>query len=118
MNNKQQEWGKQLLSNLRLRELLRLTGVLLAVQFTGIALGLVLKNFGIALIFIGVTFGILWLFPYWQPAYAIIYKIMGNQSISPVLPTYQRKWWSYISIAMKVLMVLAVLGIGLKLLFQ
>jgi len=118
MDEEQRKRSNQFAGNFGANELLRFGCVFITVQVAGIALGFLLKNFGIALISIALTFGILWLAPYWQPAYTIVHIIMGNQNIPPTLPKYQRKWWNYISITIKVIMLLAILGTGLQLLFK
>ena len=91
-------------------------------QLAGIALSFVFKNFGIALISIALTFGVLWLAPYWQPAYTIFHKMMGNKNIPPALPKFRRKWWEYIIlyiiVGIKLYILLAVLFIGIKLIFS
>jgi hypothetical protein len=96
---------------------LKLIGASLLWQIMGLALGFAF-NIGIFIIFVAVFFGILWLCPYWQPAYSIIYRIIGNKSISPLLGIGKLKWWQYISPGIKILFLVYILYVAIKLLFQ
>ena len=88
-------------------------------KFLGFLFGF-LFNFGIFILFVAVFFGILWLVPYWQPAYSIIYRIVGDKSISPVLEPYQLKlkWWQYISVGIKLAFIAYILYVGFKLILK
>src|SRR5689334_17943950 len=99
MNNDPNEWSKQASANFTEKEFLRYGCALIAILIIGIALGMVFHNAGIIIIFVVAFHGIIWLAPYWQPAYGIVHKIMGNPNIPSALPKSQRKWWHYIPIA-------------------
>ncbi len=53
----------------------------------GFALG-IFYNYGIAVIFIIIALIILWFFPFWQPAFSLVYWIVGNRKISPHLEPF------------------------------
>ncbi|HJR80414.1 MAG TPA: hypothetical protein VJ821_10105 [Anaerolineales bacterium] len=118
MDEKQKKWTEQYGSNFGAKEFLRFSCALMTLLIVGIGLGLAFKNAGIIVIFIVLFFGTLWLAPYWQPAYSIVHRIMGNPNIPVTLPKYQRKWWHYIPIAIKVFLLLVVLRLGVQLLLQ
>jgi hypothetical protein len=118
MDEEQKKWSEQYGRNFGAKELLRFGCAFMTFLIIGITLGILFKNAGIMIIFVVLFLGIMWLAPYWQPAYSIVHKIMGNREILPTLPKYQWKWWHYIPILIKVILLLAVLRFGLQLLFQ
>ena len=118
MDEKQRMIAEQHARNFGAEEFVRFGCALTTLLIVGIALGMMFHNVGIIIIFVVLFHGILWLAPYWQPAYTIVHKIMGNRDIPSTLPKYQRKWWHYIPIAIKVIILLAILRLGVQLLFQ
>ena len=118
MDDDQQKWSKQYAANFGAKEFLRFGGAFMTLLIVGLALGMAFHNAGIIIIFIVLSHGILWFAPYWQPAYTIVHKIMGNQDLPSILPNSQKKWWYYIPIVIKIIILLAVLRLGLQLLFQ
>ena len=75
--------------------ILRLTGAIILVQLTSLILG-----FHIFVITMGLIFGLLWIFPYWQFAYSIIHKI-SKASISPSLVKPDFPWWNYMALVVR-----------------
>src|SRR5258706_9093988 len=96
MDDKQSESSKQYSANFGVREFLRFGCVYMGWIITGLALGIIFNNGGILMIFVAIGFGFLWFAPYWQPAYNLAQKIMGNKNIPSKLPKAQYKWWEYI----------------------
>ncbi len=99
--------------------ILKLIGFALIWQTIGLSLAFVF-NFGIFIIFIAFFFAVLWLFPYWQPAYSIIYRIIGNNNIPPNLEKYQfrSEWWHFIPLGIKLAFLLYIFYIGIKIWIQ
>ncbi len=118
MNEEQKEISEQFAKNFGAKEFVRYGCAFVSLLLSGLALGMIFHNFGITIIFITLFYGIIWLAPYWQPAYAVVHKVMGNQNIPPALPNYQRKWWHYIPIVIKVALLLMALKIGIQSLLQ
>jgi hypothetical protein len=121
MDEEQRIRSEQYARNFGAKELLRLGCALMTLLIGGVALGFAFNNAGIMIIFTTLFFGITWFAPFWQPAYTIVHKIMGNRELPstlPTLPKSQRKWWYYIPIAIQVIILLAILRFGLQLLFQ
>jgi hypothetical protein len=117
MNEEQKKWTDQAARNFGGKEFLRFSCAFTTLLIVGMGLGLVFKNVGIIVIFMVLFWGILWLAPYWQPAYRIVYKVMGNANIPPALPQRQWKWWQYIPIAIKVMILFVLLRLSFQLLF-
>jgi len=118
MNDEQKKISEQFTRNFSEKEFLRFGCVFTIFLFVGIALGLIFHNAGIILIFVVLFHGIIWLAPHWQPAFNVVRKVMGNSNIPSALPKYQRKWWQYISIAIKIVVLFMTLRIGIQLLFK
>ena len=116
LNNDQ--WVKQT-SQILLNPIaiLRLLGAAMLWQTIGLILAFIF-NFGIFIVFIVLFFAILWLFPYWQLAYTIIYRISGNKEVSPYLESHILNWWNYISLVIRIAFLSYLFYFGLKLLFQ
>ena len=118
MDEEQNKWSDQYAKHFGAKELFRFGCVFMTFLSVGITLGVALRNAGIIMIFVVTFLGTLWLAPYWQPAYSIVHKTMGNPNIPSILPKYQRKWGFYTLIAIKVILLLATLGLGIQLLFK
>jgi hypothetical protein len=117
MQTNEEQWASQVKSVISSpNALLKLVGVSVLWQIIGF--GLAFINFGIFLVFIVVFFGVLWLFPYWQPAYSIIYHIAGNKNISPILENHKLKWWQFISLGIRLLFLALLLYYSIKLFAQ
>jgi hypothetical protein len=116
MDDEQKRWSEQYDRNFSEKEFLRYGCVLMSFLLVGITLGMTLHNAGIIVLFVVVFHAIIWLAPYWQPAYAIVRKIMGNPNIPSQLPIHQRKWWLYIPIAVRIFILLIALRLGIQLL--
>jgi hypothetical protein len=101
-----------------LRTILLLIVVGLVLEIGGVLLDLLFHNAGISIIFTSLWFALIWLWPYWQPAYTIMYMIAGNKDISPILQKHQFKWWHYISPSIKVIFLIYLFYIGLKLVLK
>ena len=113
-----EKWINQIRSLILLpRAMWRLIGLSLLLHIIGIVLGAIF-NIGILVIVITAFFGLIWFFPYWQPAYSVIYWIAGNKSVSPLLESRTLKWWHYVSLMLKLAFLVCVLYFGLTLLFK
>jgi hypothetical protein len=66
----------------------------------GVALGLYF-NFGITVIFIALFLFLLWFFPFWQPAFSLVYFITGNKNVSPRLVRYKISQTYVISLSVR-----------------
>jgi hypothetical protein len=117
LNVEQKKWSNQSARNFGGKEFLRFSCAFTTLLLIGMGFGLAFKNTGIIVLFLVLFWGILWLAPSWQPAYNIVHKIMGNASIPPALPQRQWKWWQYILIAFKVMILLVLLQLSFRLLF-
>ncbi len=118
MDEEQKRASEQYAGNFGAREFIRYSCASLSFLLVGLALSMILHNSGISIIFIGLFFGILWLAPYWPPAYALVRKVMGNPNLPPALPAGHRKWWDYIPMVIKLALVLVVLDMGIQSLLQ
>ncbi len=118
MNEEQKEISEQFAKNFGAKEFVRYGCAFTSLLLIGLALGMIFHNSGITIIFVVLSFGIIWLAPYWQPAYAILRKAMGNPNIPATLPRRGWKWWYYIPMAVKIAFLLIALKIGIQLLFQ
>jgi hypothetical protein len=120
MDTEKEKWVYQLQSLLfKPNAILKVVTAAIGWQLLGLLLGL-LFNIGISVIFVAVFFGVLWLAPYWQPAYWVIYQIIGDKTVSPTLEINHSKlrWWQYISLSIKLAFLAYILYIGLKLFFK
>jgi hypothetical protein len=117
-NMDEENLSEQYARNFGTKEFLRFGCMFMALLTTGLAFGIAFKNAGVIIIFTVFLWGILWLAPYWQPAYSLVHRAMGNKDIPATLPKYRRRWWHYIPIVIKVAILLAALRIGLQVLFQ
>ena len=99
--------------------ILKLIGIAIIWEIIGLILGFAF-NFGIFIIFVAIFFATLWLFPYWQPAYSVIYRIVGNNNISPNLEQdyFSFKWWRFVSLGIRLVFLLYILFIGIKMILQ
>jgi hypothetical protein len=116
MDEERKKWTDQASRNFGGREFLRFSCAFTTLLIVGMSLGLVFKNTGIIVVFLLLFWGILWLAPYWQPAYSIVHKVMGNANIPSALPQRHWQWWQYIPIAIKVTILLVLLRLSFQLL--
>lgn len=118
MDEEQKKRSEPYTGNFGEKEFLRFGCTFISLLLLGLAAGMLFHNIGITVIFIVLLWGIMWFAPYWQPAYAIVHKVMGNKDIPPTLPKHHWKWWHYIPIVVKAAILLAALKFGLQLLFS
>ena len=112
------DWSQQVKSVLDSpNAILNLIKVAIVWKLIGLVLG-ILFNFGMFIIFVVIYYTVLWLFPYWQPAYSIVYRIVGNKNISPTLKPIQLKWWQLISPTLRIGFLAYLLFLGIKLLIK
>ncbi|MBI3162621.1 MAG: hypothetical protein HYZ23_08930, partial [Chloroflexi bacterium] len=79
MQPKENKWKEQIRSLVITPNAILKSSILSVLWLAaGFALGL-FYNYGISVIFIVVFLGILWLFPFWQPAFLLVYFIAGNR---------------------------------------
>ena len=121
MDEGQKKNSQQFAANFGAKEFLRFGCTFIALQMIGIALTVALGNAGYSIIFIAISFSIIWFAPYWQPAYFLIYKMMGNKNLPSELPKAQRKGWSfliyYAILGFKLFLISSVFSFGIRLLF-
>ena len=111
MDEEQQKWYKQYLSSFGVKEVLRAGCAILAWQFLGVALALIIAIPGKNEIFAQVIFGIftlsIFVFPFlirWRPAYSLLRAIIGNENLptepmprsTTKLPHQPKPWWAYL----------------------
>ena len=99
------------------RAMWRLIGASLILHFIGLIFG-VIFNIGIFIIIVTIFFGILWFYPYWQPAYSTIYWIVGDKNLPSLLEPHTLKWWDYLLLVIKIAVLAYILYIGLNLVFK
>lgn len=97
--------------------LLKLVGVAIVWKLLGLILGLIF-NIGIFIIFVVIYYAILWLFPYWQPAFTIVHRIVGDDNISLTLEPFQLKWYQFISPFIRLAFLAYLFYIGITLLIK
>ena len=97
--------------------LLRLMGATIIWKILGLVLGFVF-NMAIFVLFVTIFFIIGWLGPYWQPAYSVLYWIVGNKSISPKLAPVRLGLWQFISIAIRLIFLAIMLFAAFKIAVQ
>jgi hypothetical protein len=73
---------------------------------------------GIGVISIAIYFTILWLFPYWQPAYTLMYLISGNKDVSPILERHDLKTYHYINLGIKIIFLLFLFYSGIRIILE
>ena len=112
-NESIKQWQSQVFSIFKPLAILRIVVAFLAFHMVGFILG---QTF--IIIFIISSFALLWLFPYWQPAYTLIYKISGIKDASPILARPHLPWWRYISLGLRLAFVVYVSIYGIKILFE
>jgi len=100
------------------REVSRL-GCALAV-WLGIGIGLTVwsGNIGYLLICMAIYFIFPTLIGYWQPAYSLLRKILGNENMPPKIIPYKRKWWGFIPLAIRLVISVALFFKGIELLIR
>ena len=114
MENKSTEWKDQVLKLLFTPlTLLRLVGNIMIIHIIAFIFGI-----GIFVIILSLTLSLLWFFPYWQPAYSVMYKICGNKNVSPILLKPKFPKWKYISISLRLAVVIYLIYVGLSMLFN
>ncbi len=99
--------------------ILKLIGAFIIWKIVGLILGFAL-NIGIFVIFVVIFFATLWLSPYWQPAYSVIYRIIGNNNISPNLEQGHFSFYSWRSIlfGIRFAFLAYILYLGIKMILQ
>ena len=73
-------------------------------------------NIGYSLIFQAIAWGFPVTAAFWQPAYRIFHKILGNNNIPVAI--FRRNWWEYITLAILVPIPIAMLFRGLQMVFK
>lgn len=121
MDEEQKKWQGGLWKYFGPKEFVRFVIILLSLLFSGLILSIVFKNPGFVMLAIAIQFSILWLAPYWQPAWIVLRKISGNENIPARLPKFQGEWWGYAIhygvLIFKLWILFYVYSIGLKQLF-
>ena len=85
MQSQEIKWKEQINALVTARHtILKSTILVIFWLAIGFALG-IFFNYGITVIFISLFLFILWFFPFWQPAFSLVYFIVGNKNISPKL---------------------------------
>jgi len=112
-NESIKQWQSQVFSIFKPLTILRIVIAFLVFPMIGFMLG---EAF--ILIFVVSSFAVLWLFPYWQPAYILIYKISGLKDVSPILAKPYLLWWRYITLGLRLVFVAYVVFYGIKILFE
>ena len=107
------QWQSQVFSIFKPLAILRIVVAFLVLHAIGFILGQ-----AFIIILIVSSFALLWLFPYWQPAYNLIHKISGARDVSPILTKRHLRWWKYISLGLRLAFVVYAVLYGIKILFE
>ncbi len=121
MDEEQKEWQRRFWANFGGKELMRLGFVYLAWILAGIAASRALNNAGYSVIFVAIVVGIFMYAPYWQPAYTLVYRILGNKNIPDMLPKIKSNGGSnlprYIALAIGLFIPSVLLFFGIRMIF-
>jgi hypothetical protein len=104
MDEEQRKWQKQYTSHIGAREVLVLGGAVMGWILVGLLISVVTETLAVFLVFFLSVFVFAILSTRWKPAYAILYKILGNKNLPTEpfpggftwLPKQPRAWWSYL----------------------
>ncbi|MBI5354155.1 MAG: hypothetical protein HZB50_16045 [Chloroflexi bacterium] len=73
---------------------------------------------GVGIIMFATFFSILWLFPYWQPAFKIT-RLIGNKNrVSSTLEKHKLKYYHFISLGIKIVFLFYLYYVGIKILME
>jgi hypothetical protein len=73
---------------------------------------------GVGIISIAIYFTILWLFPFWQPAFTIIYLISGNKDTSSIIEEHHLKIYHYFNLGIKIIFLLFLFYSGIRIIIE
>ena len=119
MDEEQKKWQEQFWnSSGGTREVFRLGCAIALWQGMGLALTIWSGNVGYMMICLAIFFIFPTLTAYWQSAYSLLRKIIGNQNMPSGIMSYKHKWWSYIPLAIKLIFSAALLIKGIELLIK
>jgi hypothetical protein len=104
MDEEQREWQMQFSSHMGVREVLILGAAMIGWLVIGMVIAVVTGFLPIYLIFLVFTFVFAFVSPRWKPAYALLYKLLGNKDLPTepfphgfrILAKEPRAWWSYL----------------------
>ena len=74
----------------------------------------ILMGTGAGIVMLATFFGVLWLFPYWPPAFLIVRLIGNKKEISPILEKHRLKYYHFISLGIKIIVILFMYYAGIK----
>jgi hypothetical protein len=121
MNEDQKEWQRRFWANFGAKELMRLGLVYIAWLLTGIAVSRALNSAGYSVIFVAISVGIFMYAPYWQSAYTLVYRILGNGNIPGMLPKIKRNGGSnlprYLALTIGLFIPSVLLFFGIRMIF-
>ncbi|MEW6083792.1 MAG: hypothetical protein AB1607_04270 [Chloroflexota bacterium] len=119
MNEEEKKWQEQYAKNSTgNREIFRLGCVLVIWYAIGVGLTIWSGNVGYVLICFAAYLSFPALTGYWQPAYALSRKILGNESLPPSLMPRKFKWWNYLPLAIRLAISAALLFKGVEFLVR
>jgi len=116
MQEHQQEWAKQFFANYGRPEFFRSLFAFLGCMLIGLVLNIKYDNIGYSPIFQAIAWGFPVTAAFWQPAYKIFHKILGNNNIPVAI--FKRNWWEYITLAILVPIPVAMFFRGLQMVFK
>lgn len=73
---------------------------------------------GAGVIALAIFFSLIWLYPYWQPVFQIAHFISGRKEVPHILEKHQLKYFHYISLGIKIVVLLFLYYEGLRVLFE
>src|SRR5215210_4161944 len=100
MNGGQKEWYKRYSTGCGAQEFLRIGCVYAIWQMTDLGLSLWLKNSGITLVCLAVTFIFASLAIRWKQAYTLLQRITKEKTPIERTPGTQ-KWWKFVTLVLK-----------------
>jgi hypothetical protein len=76
----------------------------------------IFSGVGTGIIVLAIFFSFIWLFAYWQPIFLVMRFISGNKQTSPVLKKHELKYYHYISLGIKSIILLFMYHTGIRIL--
>ena len=115
MNDEQKIWREQYWTNSwGVREFTRIGCAFFIWQGIGIGLTIWSGNIGYVLVCVAIYFSFPILSMSWQPAYSVLRKIIGNNNLPTEMMPRNRKWWSYIPLAIRLVISIVLLIKGIE----
>src|SRR5215207_9428277 len=118
MNGGQKEWYKRYSTGCGAEEFLRIGCVYAIWQMTNLGLSLWLKNSGIIMVFLAVTFIFASLAIRWQQVYTLLQRTTENEKAPIECRPSTQKWWTFVTLVLKLVLPTPLNNNGLRLILR